>query len=71
MKTFAFAVISGMGLVAIALLIAFAFVWMNPAGGDSWDAWYFFTHPAFFVIFGTGFIAGMSWKMIHRGYTNR
>jgi hypothetical protein len=33
-------------------------VWLFPEGGDSWDAVYFFTHPAFYVLLGTGFAIG-------------
>jgi hypothetical protein len=58
MKMLATAVVSGFSLVAIVLLCAFAYVWMFPEGGDSWDAKYFFTHSAFYVLFGTGFALG-------------
>jgi hypothetical protein len=40
-----------------------AYVKMFPEGGDSWDAKYFFTHPAFFI-FAAGFTIGISWKII-------
>jgi peptidoglycan/LPS O-acetylase OafA/YrhL len=63
MKTFGFALMSGLLLVAVVLLIALGYVWMYPEGGDSWDARYFFTHPAFFI-FTVGFILGISWKII-------
>jgi hypothetical protein len=49
-KSTGFGIVSGIVLVIIALLSAFVYVWLNPAGGDSWDAGYFFTHPALFII---------------------
>jgi peptidoglycan/LPS O-acetylase OafA/YrhL len=61
-KSTGFGIVSGMALVTIVLLSAFGYVWLNPQGGDSWDAGYFFTHPAFFIIFAAGFISGFAWK---------
>lgn len=58
MKTVGYGVLFGASFVMVALLIAFIYVWLFPAGGDSWDAVYFFTHPAFYVLFGTGFAVG-------------
>ncbi len=59
MKTLAFGVTFGAGFVVLTLLAAFIYVWLFPEGGDSWDAAYFFTHPAFYVLFLTGFVAGL------------
>jgi hypothetical protein len=61
-KSIGFGIASGMALVMIVLLTAFGYIRVNPEGGDSWDAGYFFTHPAFFVVFGVGFISGFAWK---------
>ena len=63
MKTVGYAVASGVSLVIFVLLIAFAYVWMFPEGGDSWDAHYFFTHPAFYVIFAMGFTGAILWQV--------
>jgi hypothetical protein len=60
-------VVSGMALVTIVLLCAFGYVWLNPEGGDRWDAGYFFTHPAFFIIFAVGFVPGFAWKATRSG----
>jgi len=69
-KGVGFGIVSGGALVVIVLLSAFGYVWLKPEGGDSWDAGYFFTHPAFFFIFGTGFICGFFWK-VRRSRRNR
>jgi hypothetical protein len=58
-----------MALVMIILLSAFGYVWLNPEGGDSWDANYFFTHPAFFIIFTFGFIAGYILNVVRTNKT--
>jgi peptidoglycan/LPS O-acetylase OafA/YrhL len=62
-KSVGFGIVSGGVLVIIVLLSAFGYVWLKPEGGDSWDASYFFTHPAFFFIFGIGFTCGFFWKV--------
>jgi hypothetical protein len=67
MKTLAFGAIFGTGFVVLTLLAAFVSVWLHPAGGDSWDTGYFFTHPAFYVLFGIGFLIG--W-LIRRRFSN-
>ncbi len=64
MKKIRLALMSGLSLVAVVLLLAFGYVWMYPEGGDSWDARYFFTHPAFFIIFAVGFMLAISWKIV-------
>jgi putative intracellular protease/amidase len=55
-------VASGVALIVVVLLSAFCYVWWNPEGGDSWDTVYFFTHPAFFVLFAIGFTVGFMWR---------
>jgi hypothetical protein len=65
MRTAAIGLISGAALVVLTLLVAFVYVVLFPEGGDSWDAVYFFTHPAFYVLFGAGFAVGVGllrWK---------
>ncbi len=62
-KSVGFGIVSGGVLVIIVLLCAFGYVWLKPEGGDRWDAAYFFTHPAFFFIFGIGLICGFFWKL--------
>jgi len=61
-KSVAVGVASGVALIVVVLLSAFGYVRLNPEGGDSWDAIYFFTHPAFFVLFAVGFTVGFMWK---------
>ena len=60
-KSVAIGVASGVALVVVVLLSALGYVWLNPEGGDSWDAAYFFTHPAFFILFAIGFTVGFMW----------
>jgi peptidoglycan/LPS O-acetylase OafA/YrhL len=61
-KSIATGVASGVAFIIVVLLAAFGYVWLNPEGGDSWDAVYFFTHPAFFVLFAIGFTVGFLWS---------
>jgi peptidoglycan/LPS O-acetylase OafA/YrhL len=58
MRALVIGAISGMVLVVLILFAAFVWVALFPEGGDSWDAKYFFTHSAFYVLFGTGFALG-------------
>ena len=61
-KSVAVGAVSGIALTVMVLLFAFGYAWLNPEGGDSWDAVYFFTHPAFFVLFAIGFTVGFTWR---------
>jgi hypothetical protein len=63
-KSIGSGIVSGVALVAIVLLVAFGYVWLKPEGGDSWDAGYFFTHPAFFILFTIGFLSGFAWTAV-------
>jgi hypothetical protein len=60
-KSVAIGVASGVTLIIVVLLSAFGYVWLNPEGGDSWNAAYFFTHSAFPILFAIGFTVGFVW----------
>ncbi len=66
-KSLLFGIVCGAALFVIVLLSAFGYVRLNPEPGDRWDAGYCFTHPAFFLIFGIGFISGFLWKAMRSG----
>ena len=70
-KCLLFGIISGTALFVVILLSAFGYVWLNPEGGDRWDGGYCLSHPAFFIIFGVGFIFGFIWQAMRLGrYSN-
>lgn len=58
----AIGVASGIALIVVVLLSAFATSGLNPEGGDSWGAVYFFTHPAFFALFAVDLTVGFIWR---------
>ena len=64
MKTAWLGLATGVLLVTVVLLIAFAYVWLFPEGGDSWDARYCFTHPFVYVVFAAGFSLPFAWRAI-------
>ncbi len=61
-KSVAVGAASAVTLIVVVLSSAFGYVWLNPEGGDSWDAVYFFTHPAFFILFAIGFTVGLMYR---------
>jgi len=64
MRTLGYALVSGVLLVMAVLLIAFAYVWMFPEGGDGWDARYCFTHPFVYMVFAAGFALPFAWRAV-------
>lgn len=64
MRTASLGLATGVLLVAVVLLIAFAYVWLFPEGGDSWDAHYCFTHPFVYVVFAAGFALPFAFRAI-------
>ena len=66
-RAIGFGVATGLLFTAIVLAAAMIYCfWIAPKGGDSWDAAYFFTHWAFFVLFAIGFVPGFSWKKMQQ-----
>jgi hypothetical protein len=62
-RAIGFGAVTGLLFTSIVLGAALVYsFWIAPEGGDSWDAAYFFTHGAFFVLFAVGFAPGFAWK---------